>query len=177
MNLSAFREEGKKQLLVQQLLMKTKGDTIKAIKAPTESEIKKEYDAYVKKNGKDKAKTTVQAAGHDEHQTGLAIDLTSYSADYATTSKFGETDEGKWVYEHAHEYGFILRYPSGKRSETGYYGNFCHLRFVGETLATYLHDNELTLDEYFRMNDKLPEKEEVPSQASEQDEVTMNGDN
>ncbi|GMO42375.1 MAG: hypothetical protein Ta2B_22610 [Termitinemataceae bacterium] len=46
MTLPAFREEGKKQLLVQQFIMKKKGDTLQNIKKPSEKEVKEEYELY-----------------------------------------------------------------------------------------------------------------------------------
>jgi putative serine-type D-Ala-D-Ala carboxypeptidase len=48
---------------------------------------------------------------------------------------------------HAHEYGFILRYPEGKQSIVGYQYEAWHFRYVGRELAGALHQSGLTLEE------------------------------
>jgi D-alanyl-D-alanine carboxypeptidase len=52
------------------------------------------------------------------------------------------------VAEHAHEYGFVVRYLKGKEAITGYEYEPWHLRYVGVDLATQLYKNKLTLEEY-----------------------------
>lgn len=56
----------------------------------------------------------VALPGTSEHQTGLAMDITAASVQFHTVEKFAKTKEGIWLAKHAHEYGFILRYPKGK---------------------------------------------------------------
>ncbi|SES87604.1 D-alanyl-D-alanine carboxypeptidase [Natronincola peptidivorans] len=99
--------------------------------------------------GEDVANRTSARPGQSEHQTGLAMDVTTYQVNYRLTAKFGETKEGIWLAESAHRYGFIIRYPKGKEQITGYSYEPWHLRYVGEKLATYLYENHLTLEEYF----------------------------
>ena len=53
----------------------------------------------------------------------------------------------------AHKYGFILRYPKGKEDITGYNYEPWHYRYVG-SLATYLYENDLTLEEYKKIYNK-----------------------
>jgi hypothetical protein len=53
-----------------------------------------------------------------------------------------------WLTKHAHEYGFIIRYPQGKEDITGYSYEPWHLRYVGETVAKELIRTGKTLDEY-----------------------------
>lgn len=103
------------------------------------------YENYVKKDGEEKASLYSAHAGHSEHQTGLAIDLNT------VTSSFANTKEGKWVFENAYKYGFIIRYPQGKEEETGYNYEPWHLRYVGIELATILYNNGnwITLESYF----------------------------
>lgn len=79
--------------------------------------------------------------GTSEHQTGLVMDLNSI------TESFAYTKEGKWVAKHAHQYGFIVRYPKGKTGSTGYIYEPWHIRYVGEELATKLYLNNLTMEE------------------------------
>ena len=60
---------------------------------------------------------------------------------------FERTAAGKWLAAHAHEYGFILRYPKGKESITGYQYEPWHFRYVGRELAGALHQSGLTMEE------------------------------
>jgi LAS superfamily LD-carboxypeptidase LdcB len=57
----------------------------------------------------------VAKPGTSEHQTGLTMDISAASMNYTLDESFEYKPEGKWLAEHAHEYGFILRYPKGKR--------------------------------------------------------------
>lgn len=87
--------------------------------------------------------------GESEHQTGLAVDICSKSANFKLDENFGNTKEGKWLLANAYKYGFILRYPKDKESITGYNYEAWHYRYVGTELAEYLNDNKLTLDEVY----------------------------
>ncbi len=113
------------------------------------------FDEEVKKNGKEEAIHAVAMPGSSEHQTGLAMDITSPSIKNALTLAFGETKEGKWVAAHAHEYGFIIRYPKGKEAITGYEYEPWHLRYVGKKVATVLFKKGITLEEYFKIVKKI----------------------
>ncbi len=95
--------------------------------------------------------------GSSEHQTGLAMDLSCASAHNDLIDEFGETPEGKWVYEHCWEYGFIIRYPQGKTDITGYAYEPWHVRYVGVPLAYYLTKTGLTLEEYYGVKDPYTE--------------------
>ena len=85
--------------------------------------------------------------GTSEHQLGLAFDI--ITDDYKVLNAgFGETKGGKWLYNNAYKYGFILRYPEGKEDITGIEYEPWHYRFVGVEAATYIKENELTLEEF-----------------------------
>lgn len=105
-------------------------------------------------NNSEDAKKQVQAAGCSEHQTGLAIDFTDDPSNAQPTTDFGKNDAGKWLYKHAHEYGFILRYPEGKEDITGYTYEPWHYRYVGVETATaiYKQGPDTTFEEYFNIN-------------------------
>lgn len=105
------------------------------------------FENYVKEKGLKYALNCSAKAGHSEHQTGLAIDVMGSNGDY---NLFEESTEFKWMKGHAHEYGFILRYPKGKEKITGFKYEPWHYRYVGIDIATYLYENNLTLEEYFR---------------------------
>ncbi|MGQ0440656.1 D-alanyl-D-alanine carboxypeptidase family protein, partial [Bacillus sp. B-TM1] len=47
----------------------------------------------------------------------------------------------------AHKFGFVIRYTKEKESITGYRFEPWHVRYVGNPQATYLYENQLTLEE------------------------------
>lgn len=91
---------------------------------------------------------SVTAPNASEHQVGLAIDF--YSSTYTNLNAgFGETETGKWLAEHAYEYGFILRYPLNKEYITGIEFEPWHFRYVGVQAATVITENNITLEEFW----------------------------
>lgn len=85
-------------------------------------------------------------AGHSEHQTGLAVDV--------IPTKEGRFDDVRhsavyqWYLNHAHEYGFIVRYPYGAERITGFPGESWHLRYLGVKLANAVYKSKLVYDVY-----------------------------
>lgn len=110
------------------------------------------YDSYVEKEGEDAASKFSAKPGRSEHQTGLAVDVSSPSVDYQLSDDYGATSEGKWLASHAHEFGFILRFPKGKEDITGYQYEPWHIRYVGLTAAEEIYKQKLTLEEYLQEN-------------------------
>lgn len=104
------------------------------------------YNRYAKEDGVEKADTYSGRPGHSEHQTGLAVDVYNKKENY---TNFGKTKEYEWMQQHAHEYGFILRFPEGKEKETGYEVEEWHYRYVGVEIATYIKEHNITLEEYY----------------------------
>ncbi|WP_275695614.1 M15 family metallopeptidase [Ferdinandcohnia quinoae] len=113
------------------------------------------FDNEVKNYGLEHAEKLVATPGESEHQSGLAMDITSSSVNYTLTEDFGATTEGKWVKDNAHLFGFIIRYPKGKETITGYNYEPWHLRYVGVQIATLIYENDLTLEEYFNKVKKV----------------------
>ncbi|MNI04955.1 D-alanyl-D-alanine carboxypeptidase [compost metagenome] len=107
------------------------------------------FNRYVAKDGEEKAKTYSAVPGHSEHETGLSIDVSGSDGKCAAEDCFGDTEEAKWLAEHAAEYGYIIRYPEGKESITGYKYEPWHIRYVGVEIAAYIADNNITLEEYY----------------------------
>lgn len=95
-------------------------------------------------------------AGKSEHQTGLAMDISTPSIHSGLTTDFEATPEGLWLRKKAPEYGFILRYPAGKENITGYAYEPWHFRYIGKPAAIYITDRRFTLEEYYRL--LFPEK-------------------
>lgn len=107
------------------------------------------YSSNVANKGIEYAQKYSAQPGHSEHQTGLAIDITASSANNQLTDSFGETPEGMWAAKNAHLFGFIIRYPKGKDSVTGYSYEPWHLRYVGKELAEKIFESGLTMEEWF----------------------------
>jgi len=109
------------------------------------------YNRYVSRDGKKAADRYSARPGHSEHQTGLAADFNEIS------DTFGDTKAGKWLSENCWKYGFILRYPKGKESETGYMYESWHFRYIGDVdMAKELYNNGnwLSLESYLGIDSK-----------------------
>ncbi len=101
------------------------------------------FNKRVRTTGQENADTYTARAGHSEHQTGLAVDISS------TLASFEHTAEFKWLQNHAHEYGFILRYPKGKEWITGYGYEPWHYRYVGTEAAKIIYEEGITYEEFY----------------------------
>lgn len=99
------------------------------------------YNNYVAIDGQAAADRYSARPGNSEHQTGLAFDIGQLDNNY------GNTPAGTWLAQHAHEYGFIIRYPQGKESVTGYMYEPWHVRYLG-SIASDVYTSGLTLEEY-----------------------------
>ena len=93
------------------------------------------YQRSVDKNGEAYASLASAKAGKSEHQLGLAADISCDAIKLALNKKFSATKEGKWLYEHCAEYGFIIRYKTEWTKITGYKGEPWHIRYVGKDHA------------------------------------------
>ena len=81
----------------------------------------------------------VAQPGTSEHELGLAVDI---------NDAYGNDAFYDWIAEHAHEYGFILRYPADKIAITGIEYEPWHFRYVGHEAAKIIYQHSLTLEEY-----------------------------
>ncbi|GAB6098590.1 hypothetical protein JCM16358_04690 [Halanaerocella petrolearia] len=106
------------------------------------------FNYNVRRKGRKEANKTSAQPGESEHQTGLAIDVSSPSVNYRLVEDLGKTKAGKWLAENAAKYGFIIRYPQDKTEITGYQYEPWHLRYVGQKHALKISSNNLTLEEY-----------------------------
>ncbi len=107
------------------------------------------YKSYVANRGQAAADKFSAKPGQSEHQTGLSMDITCEAMNYLLDDTFGETDEGKWIAENAHRFGFIIRYPKDKEDITGYMYEPWHIRYLGTDLAKKVYESGLTLEKYF----------------------------
>ena len=89
-----------------------------------------------------KAATVILPPGTSEHNLGYAMDICG------TESSFSSTKEYAWLQQHAHEYGFILRYTAEKQPITGIIPEPWHWRYVGVEYAEKIKNSGLCLEEY-----------------------------
>ena len=87
---------------------------------------KKLFARYVAQDGEALAERYSARAGTSQHQLGTAIDFGSI------TDEFAETKQGKWLYNHAADYGFSLSFPAGYEEVTGYMWECWHYRYIGK---------------------------------------------
>ena len=107
----------------------------------------KKYSEYlaqgyteVKAQAKTEAKTP--KAGNSEAQTGLLIT-------FKTRGEFAGSKASSWLQNNAVDYGFVLRYPPDKTSETGMDANMKAYRYVGKESAGIMRILNKCLDEYY----------------------------
>ena len=97
------------------------------------------------------AAMSIMPPGCSEHEAGLAMDITRPGV-WDTSDDFESTKEYKWLTEHAHEYGFILRYPKDKVDITLVQFEPWHWRYVGVEDATAMRHSGQCLEEYLGAN-------------------------
>ena len=101
------------------------------------------YQSYVNQEGQAAADRYSARPGYSEHQTGLAFDVIGTDGQLVEDSSVAQ-----WLLEHAPDYGFVVRYPRGKESITGYMHEEWHLRYIGKE-AKDIAASGLTLEEYY----------------------------
>lgn len=106
------------------------------------------FNNKINQSSLEEAEKLVAKPGQSEHQTGLAVDVSSREMNLLLEEEFGDTKEGIWLQENSHDYGFIIRYPKDKVHITMYDYEPWHLRYVGEEAAKKIYENSLTLEEY-----------------------------
>lgn len=104
------------------------------------------YNRYLENERQELVDTYSARAGHSEHQTGLAVDIDNKKSLYID---FLKTEEFLWMKNNCYKYGFILRYPENKEHITGYTYEPWHYRYIGIKESTYIHNHNLTFEEYF----------------------------
>ena len=115
------------------------------------------FIAKIAQYGEAEALERSAKAGHSEHQTGLAVDVSEPSQGCEIMQCFGNTEAGIWVAENAWRFGYIVRYELDQTSITGYTYEPWHLRYVGKELAERYYEGEYnTLEEFWGL-DSAPE--------------------
>ena len=101
-------------------------------------------NTYLRSYGQNYVDKYVAKPGFSEHQTGLAFDIGSRKVNIFENSK-----EYGWMQENAHKYGFIRRFSKQKEGITGFRNEPWHYRYIGVEMATYLYENNMSLEEYY----------------------------
>ena len=100
------------------------------------------YKNYASQRGEEEADRVSSRPGHSEHQSGLCMDINTTEFDFAGTK------EAIWLANNCADYGFIIRFPLGKESITGYAYEPWHIRYVGKKAAKEIFDRDICLEEY-----------------------------
>ena len=89
--------------------------------------------------------------GESEHHSGLVADI---KVDGYAQRRFIMSKTGKWMAKHAHEHGFVIRYPlwGEKRTKVDY--EPWHLRFVGAPHAEIMYRMKWVLEDYLNALEK-----------------------
>ncbi len=102
------------------------------------------YGSYSSTEEADSATTR---PGFSESQTGLSVTIVDSANE--SLANFINTAEYQFIKDNGYRYGFIIRYPEGKSSITGYEGTPYQIRYVGIENAKAVHDSGLTWEEYY----------------------------
>ena len=102
-----------------------------------------ERKGYSHRDALIEAATVIMPPGSSEHNLGFCMDIV------CVEEWFEDTDEFKWLMQHADDYGFILRYPSDKENITKVIYEPWHWRYVGVEEAKKIKASGLCLEEYF----------------------------
>lgn len=106
------------------------------------------YQYWVSVNGQQVADQLSARPGYSEHQTGLAIDFASPEG-CRLEECYRDTLAGQWLAKNAPRYGYILRFPDGRQSVTGYRFEPWHYRYVGVQISQeYVSSGAKTFEEF-----------------------------
>lgn len=105
------------------------------------------FDQSVERNGLEHAKKYVAQPGGSEHHTGFAVDFSILNGD-GSSADYDGTGEYAWINQNCHDYGYIVRYETGKEELTGIWDEPWHFRYLGAPHATKLAELDLCMEEY-----------------------------
>jgi D-alanyl-D-alanine carboxypeptidase len=110
------------------------------------------YNYWLSVNGGNVGATDQVSArpGHSQHQLGTAIDFSSKEINDGLSGTFASTQASKWLADNAWKYGFVIGYPAGYESITGYMYESWHYRYIGKTNAQDMINNGMILELYLR---------------------------
>ena len=92
---------------------------------------KRLFQHWVEVDGLKEAERESAREGTSQHQLGSAVDFGELS------NNFVNTPMGKWLYEHAAEYGWSLSFPQGYEDVTGFRWECWHFRYIGKEACDF----------------------------------------
>jgi|GEM_PF-473296 D-alanyl-D-alanine carboxypeptidase len=104
-----------------------------------------------KNAAENKASSVVARPGSSEHQTGMAVDVTTrllLKKSDPLVAEFAGTECGKWMVKESWKFGYLLRYKQDKSKITGIIDEPWHFRFVGSPHAEVMNKYGFCLEEY-----------------------------
>lgn len=101
---------------------------------------------YSTKRAQFLAEKSVAKPNTSEHQLGLAVDISSANSRLQNPSVIWQ-----WLNQNSYKYGFILRYPEEKVTQTGVVYEPWHYRYVGKEAAKEIYNQKICLEEYLYM--------------------------
>lgn len=110
------------------------------------------YKYWLNKNNNnvDLVDTFSARPGHSQHQLGTVIDFSTSEIGDRLGDEFENTKASNWLASNASEYGFVLSYPKGYESITGYKFESWHYRYVGIQYAQEVMNSNQILEIYLR---------------------------
>jgi D-alanyl-D-alanine carboxypeptidase len=104
------------------------------------------FNYWVSVDGLEYAERTSARPGHSEHQLGTVADVGTASGLYLEA--FTGSPEAAWLDANCYKFGFIVSYPPGTESITGYATEPWHVRWVGTGTAAQVHASGKTLHQF-----------------------------
>lgn len=110
------------------------------------------YNYWLKVNGNnpDEADKVSARAGHSQHQLGTVVDFSSAEIQDGIGGQFANTKAARWLAENAWKYGFVISFPKGYESTTGYIYESWHYRYIGKSNAQEMINRGEVLEIYLR---------------------------
>jgi D-alanyl-D-alanine carboxypeptidase len=110
------------------------------------------YNYWLNKNNNDVAYVDTFSArpGHSQHQLGTTIDFSTNEIGDSLGDTFANTKASKWLSTNSYLYGFVLSFPKGYESITGYKYESWHFRYIGKENALEMKNSGMILENYLR---------------------------
>lgn len=96
---------------------------------------------------KTEARAEIPMAGESDFQTGMCLRLAGNKETYVQTKTYS------WLKTNMGKYGFVFRYPEGKKDYTGLEQDPTVLRYVGGKNAAAMQQRSMCLEEYINYLD------------------------
>jgi len=97
--------------------------------------------------GYEKAIRKTARPGHSEHQLGTAVEF-KIKGTKSPSAQFGSPPTGRWLFDNAYRFGFVLSYPQGQQALTCYAYEPWHYRYFGRRMAAKIHASGVTTRQY-----------------------------